>query len=421
MDKALLAFSRKGQMRERILARDVKSREHARKLWPLVDPSDHRHLLTWVRPSFEAGQLRKRSHFRRLPGGGSANLRLLFDQEEAERQRCAAESAEHALAKVLLTTELRRRIEHGLALRWSFKDDAVSDFPLIGNLLLGATHAVPEHPMATPFGSSYRLDIAVLGPPISRHPHLIGGIEIERWHHLDGRKALVGRSMGFPLITVDITDMVLEDLTEQWARRVLSDTTLDHADGRRSTYVYVHDLVYPQFLQVPEDVEDDPKHQYLVFASDATLDQLRVWLRRLADALGYAQTVVVLQLLNGKSPSARTALENAGSIVGDGWRSFNNQRMLRISVPRPTGSSDERGHRLHSTLARLLLACDCLVGYQYASAIYNDDPEEDVWLRYRYRAEHRLCEVFRMLPKRLAEPVGRIVAFLDARGFSSSP
>jgi len=286
----------------------------------------------------------------------------------------------------------------------------------VGNLLLGATHVVPEHPLDTPFGCSYQLDIAVMGSPISQRPLLVGGIEIERWHHFDGRKALIGRSMGFPLITVDITELELADLTEEWAARVLTDTTRSDAQGRRSSYVYLHDLLYPQFAAIPKDVEDEPKHQYLVFADDPTLDWLRGWLRRLGDALAYDAGQVLLQRLNTKSQSARVALETAGSIVGTGWEAFNNQRMLRVSVPRPSGPHDKRSHKLHATLARLLLSRDCLVGSQYASAVCNDEPEEDVWLRYKRRPEQRMHEVYRVLPKRPAEPVGQLLAFLQSIG-----
>lgn len=415
MDKALLVFSRRGQLRETITARQVRSRNHARKLWPLVDPENRSQLVTWVSPSFEAGHIRKRSHFRRLThSSNSINVREYFDQEEADRQKAVAESEEHALAKSLLIAEFRRRIASGQGMPWSFKDDSVSDFPLVGNLLLGATQIQAEHILQTSFGCSYRLDIAVLGPPIAHHPMLIGGIEIERWHHFDGRKALIGRCMGFPLITVDISEMSLPELTAEWAARALSETTRDDERGRRLSYVYLHDLLYPQFIKLSPDVEEDCKHQYLVFADDKTLDQLRRWLRRLADALGYEQTAVVLQLLNAKSPSALKELQNAGNVVGDGWEEFNNQKMLRISIPRPTGTLDERAHKLHSTLSKLLLSCDCLVGYKYASAISNDEPTEDVWLKYKYRPLHGTCEIFRILPKRLAEPIGRLIQFLDS-------
>lgn len=413
MDKATIVFSRKGLLRESIEARHVRSREQARKLWPFVAPGTKNELVTWVSPSFQSGRLRKRSHFRKFPGRTGINLRERFDDEEAERERWASESPEHAQAKKLIAAELSARLADGRGLPWAFRDDSVSDFPLIGNLLGGAREVDTEHRLVTPFGSTYRLDIAVLGAPVSKHPILLGGIEIERWHHFDGRKALIGKSMGFPLITVDITEMTLDDLTEEWAATALSNTTRDDPQGRRLSYVYLHDLLYPQFIAIPKDVQKDPKHQYLVFADDATIDRLSTWLGKVATDLEYPQGQVSLQKLNGKSPSARVALQTAGEIVGTGWEDFNNQRCLRISVPRPIGQADVRGHRLHTTLAKLLLSQDCLVGYQYAPSIYNDDPDEDVWLRYRWRSEHHRNEIFRVAPKRLAEPIGRLVTFLD--------
>lgn len=38
MDEAVIVFSRKGLFQMRITAREIRSREHARKLWPLVAP-----------------------------------------------------------------------------------------------------------------------------------------------------------------------------------------------------------------------------------------------------------------------------------------------------------------------------------------------------------------------------------------------
>jgi hypothetical protein len=411
MDKAIIVFSRKGLMREAIEARHVRSREHARKLWPLVAPDERNVLLTWVSPHFRDGRVLKRSHFRTLFGRAGINLKERFDHEEAERVRQVSESLEHARAKELIAAELRERIASGRRLPWAFKDDNASDFPLIGNLLAGATEVIPEHQVKTPFGSTYRLDIAVLGDPVPNFPNLLAGIEIERRHHFDGRKALIGRSMGFPLITVDITDMSIENLTDEWAASVLTNTTRDDPEGRRQSYVYLHDLLYPQFLAIPTEVEKDPKHQYLVFADDATIDRLDKCLRRVAHDLGYPQGQVSMQKLNGKSPSARVALQTAGGIVGTGWQDFNSERCLRISVPRPLGQEDVRAHRLHTTIAWLLLNQDCLVGYQYAASVQND-PVEDLWLRYRWRPDHRMHEIFRLAPKRLAEPIGRLMNFL---------
>jgi hypothetical protein len=51
MDEAIVVFSRKGIFQTTITARDVRSREHARKLWPLVSPDASRQMVTWVSPS----------------------------------------------------------------------------------------------------------------------------------------------------------------------------------------------------------------------------------------------------------------------------------------------------------------------------------------------------------------------------------
>jgi len=80
------------------------------------------------------------------------------------------ESSEHQRAKELIAAELARRLAAGLAMPWVFKDTDASDYPLEGNLLLGADQVVTEHPLDTPFGCRYRLDIAVLGTPIQTEP-----------------------------------------------------------------------------------------------------------------------------------------------------------------------------------------------------------------------------------------------------------
>ncbi len=91
MDEAVVVFSRKGIFQTTITARDVRSREHARKLWPLVSPDASRQMVTWVSPSFENGKLRRRSHFRVLPSQHSFNPKTHFDDEEACRWRAVQE------------------------------------------------------------------------------------------------------------------------------------------------------------------------------------------------------------------------------------------------------------------------------------------------------------------------------------------
>ncbi|WP_244117842.1 hypothetical protein [Burkholderia gladioli] len=163
MDEAIVVFSRKGVFQTAIAARDVRSREHARKLWPLVSPGASRQLVTWVSPSFESGNLRRRSHFRVLPTQHIFNPKAHFDDEEASRWRAMQESREHRRAKELIAAELSRRLDAGLAMPWAFKDADASDYPLEGNLLLGADHVAAEHPLETPFGSRFRLTLLYSG------------------------------------------------------------------------------------------------------------------------------------------------------------------------------------------------------------------------------------------------------------------
>jgi hypothetical protein len=264
MNEALIVFTRKGLFQTRIAARDVRSREHARKLWPLVDPDTMRQMVTWVRPLFADGTLRRRSHFRLLSAAKTYDLKTLFEEQETTRRAAVHESPEHRRAKELIAAELSRRLAAGLAMPWAFKDDNASDYPLEGNLLLGAESVVTERVLHTPFGSQFRLDIAIIGPPIHAEPMVLGAVEIELAHAFDGRKALIGKSLGFPLVSIDISEMSVDEITPQWAERALTATTRSDEQGRRKTYVYLHDLLYPLYAQLPVSLDNEQRHQYLV-------------------------------------------------------------------------------------------------------------------------------------------------------------
>ncbi|ABK47483.1 hypothetical protein M2003_001577 [Enterobacter hormaechei] len=414
MDEAIVVFSRKGIFQTTILARDVRSREHARKLWPLVSPDGSRQMVTWVSPSFENGKLRRRSHFRVLPAQHTFNPKAHFDDEEASRGRVVQESPEHRRAKELVADELSRRLRAGLAMPWAFKDVDSSDYSLEGNLLLGADRVATEHPLETPFGSKFRLDVAVLGPPVQAEPMVLGGVEIELGHAFDGRKALIGKSLGFPLISIDITEMTLPELTPEWAQRVLTATTRSHEQGRRQTYIYLHDLLYPLYAQLPAFLDDEQRHQFLVFADDKTLNKLVNWMNLLAEKLEYSKGTVAVAIVNGKNDQARKMLERAGQVVGPDWRDFNDQKCLRLTLPRPKGPADLQAHRFHMTMARILLShTDALVGYKYCNGVDNNHPEDDIWVAKRWIANEKIFSEHRVLPKRLAEPVNRLIAVVS--------
>lgn len=127
MDEAVIVFSRKGLFQTRIAAREIRSREHARKLWPMVAPGAIQQMVTWVSPFIEDGNLRRRSHFRQLPVEKTYDLKAQFEQEEIGRQYAVHESPEHRRAKELIAAELTRRLAAGLAMPWAFKDTDASD------------------------------------------------------------------------------------------------------------------------------------------------------------------------------------------------------------------------------------------------------------------------------------------------------
>ena len=104
MDEAIVVFSRKGLCKTPIQARDICSREQARKLWPLVTPDGTRQMVTWISPSFHEGRRRRRSHFRLMPNAQTYDFKQRFEEEESERQHLARESIEHRHAKELIAT-----------------------------------------------------------------------------------------------------------------------------------------------------------------------------------------------------------------------------------------------------------------------------------------------------------------------------
>lgn len=62
------------------------------------------------------------------------------------------------------------------------------------------------------------------------------------------------------------------------------------------------------------------------------------------------------------------------------------------------------------TLARLLLShADALVGYKYCNGVDNNHPEEDIWIANRWIADQGVHTKHRVLPKRLAEPLNRMM------------
>ena len=416
MNEAIIVFSRNGEFTTTIAAYDIRSHEHARKLWPLVTPSEPYQLMTWVKPSFKDGKCVRRSHFRILPGARNLDVVKIFDNEETERLKVSKESPEHLQAKQMVAQALQKRMEKGLAMPWYFKDELSSQYHLQGNLLLGAESIHTEERIKTSFGCEYRLDVAVISKPIRKHPIVLGGIEIEWGHAFDGRKALLGKTQAFPLISIDISGMTLDEITPEWADRALTATTYSSETGLRKTYVYLHDVLYPLYVQIPSGLISDKRHQFLIFAPDKEIFRLEKLAKWLQEVVGLKSGQMSISIINAKSEQSTKMLQNAGQIVGPGWDQVNSQRCLMLTIKRPN-PLDLPSHLFHLCMANLFLShTDSLVGYKYQTGILNENPEEDVWLHSRWDSEKGSHDYYRILPKRLAEPRSRIVSVLNSLG-----
>ncbi len=416
MKDAIQAFSRKGLFKEKISCFAIPSREHARKLWPLVTPEQPHTLVTYVSPSFDkkTNKLKKRSCFARLPAGKSKSVAKQFREEADAWEKKTSESVFHRKAKELIANELSRRVIAQEGLNWCFSDPSRSDFPLMGNLLLGAERIQTEFPFETPFGQKYRLDAAVLGPNVGDQPLILAGIEVEFTNAFDGFKGLISKTLGFPVISIDISEMSIDQISEEWARNVLQTTTYTAEQGLRKTYVYLHDLVYPQFVSYPTGLCRDPKHQFLIFTPDVDTNRLAKNIKVLSRTLGYGEYEVAVTKVNSKSVQSRQQLEDLGLVVGPDWSTINAQQCLRVSVERPKNTEDLRAHRFHTAMAKMLLSeLYALVGYKYIGGIQNNDIDEDIWIHEQWMGPDLEPMKHRMLPKRLAEPIHSILELIN--------
>lgn len=416
MKDAVIVFSRSGLFTTTVTARDIHSHEHARKLWPLVTPSVPRQLVTWVKPTFSQEKLKRRSHFRVLPKTRELGVKQIFEREEAARRKAVSESPEHLAAKRMIADALRQRLVSGIAMPWYFNDPDSSQFHLAGNLLLGAESIHEEELVKTSFGCDYRLDIAIVSKQIAKNPILLGGVEIEWGHQFDGRKALIGKSQAFPLISIDISGMRLGEITPEWADSALTATTKSHETGQRKTYVYLHDLLYPLYLQLPSGLVKESRHQFLVFAPDDDLSQLEKWAKKLQSLVGLPKSAMAASIVNAKSEQSKKMLENAGQVVGRDWQHVNSRQCLMLTVERPH-VTDMASHLFHLCVANLFLSySDSLVGYKYMTGVLNNAPSEDVWQHPKWNPETKQADYYRILPKRLAEPRSRILDVLNSLG-----
>lgn len=409
MEIAYRLYSWKGLFTKRVDATKIKSPSDARKLGPFVD--ENKFPLTWVnwsKPKITTG---KKSHpyFRHYPGGRIKGKKYKSIDEEVNESRKFSESEIHKKARKIIADYLNELIQKEKGLEWSFKDKEVSDFSLTGNLLSEVQDVVTPFKYTTPFGVEYEFDIALLGKSL-KTPLILGAIEIEKTHKFGFLKLLVSKSLGFPLISINMEDYTLEEIDREWCDRILTETTNSSNDGLRRNYIYIHNALYPTYVNVPDEIRRDSKHQFLIFCKENQFEKLNKALKDYKKHLNISDADLTIQTfrVNKAERSSLRTIENEGSIAGSDWRQFNEEKYIRVVSKVPKGKAGDL-YLFHLIMARLNNAYfETLVGYKFRQGIRNDNKEEPFWLSDN--------DEFQIIPKHLSEPITYIIDHLAEHG-----
>lgn len=393
-------------------ATEIKSRADARKLGPFADSERRR--VTWVKWSQIAKTGRwRRAHFRHLPKRNTeSDVRKELSREFERREFAKAESLEHSSAKEHLAEYLRGLLAASRSLRWAFVDKRVSGFALTGDLLSDVIEVKTEYPIHTPFGKDYKLDIALLGPTIAKKPIVLGGIEIEFTHEFEMSRCLVCKALGFPLFCIDISESPTPVASPRWLESALIETTTSSEDQRRRNYIYIHDALYPVYMDIPVSIDKEQRHQYVIFVRENEFDRLLSLLIKLKQALGIEGNGVLIQPVHCKNEQMLSMLQNEGSIAGHDWANYNQTSYIRVSLDRPVQKSGNI-YKFHLAMAAILNAYfETLVGYKYQLGKCNDEPAEPIW--HVWVPDNGNAKKTPLIQKHLSEPLGSILSILES-------
>lgn len=407
---------------EEIFAKDIKSREDARKLGPFCD-STHIDLMLWVNWGTRKDGRKTKPYFRRY---ADKKVTQQYFQKRIQEELAIVERTRtthvHQKIQDCLESVLNKLIAKQKSLDWAYNDVRLSDFPLSGNLLSDVINVEKEYKIRPPFcDKEYRLDIALLGERIYRKPIVLGAIEIEYTHEAELLKTLLCKSCGFPIFTLNVKDAIEDEITDEWCMQRLLETTETSVDSRRRNYIYIHNMLYPVFLSNYDGWEVGGKHQYLVF-NDEEQNELRGLLEILRQHLNLtkADVNIMVNNLNPNDQGSKTLFENEGPIAGPDWREYNPKSFIRIVLKRPKGKQGPL-YKYHLALTQLLtLRYDCLVGYKLQTGHMHEDKERPIWhvkqkelvseksIHYTWH-EKRFC------PKKVSEPVRKIIELMPRR------
>ncbi|MFD0894769.1 hypothetical protein KBB96_04870 [Luteolibacter ambystomatis] len=337
---------------------------------------------------------------------------MTSDFEEIERQK--SRSPIHNPARDALALELKKMI--GAKISWAIPGGEFSDFPLVGNLMESVEEVETEYEVQTPFGRSYRFDIALLGPALPNSRIILGAIELENQHEFESSKCLLCKCLGFPLVSLDLESLSADELTGEVLLRRVTETTVTSDDGRRRNYFYLHTFLYPAYLQYPHTLGLDQRHQFVIFASDKRIGPIIRYLNKLQEFLGIGENAIVLQPCSwSDDPRIKEQFENEGSIAGHDWRSYSEQSYLRITMDRPP-ASEPRIRVFHLAMAKLLNSDrPALVGYKVERGKHNRFREDPFWEKEHF-PDGELARRCRIAPKHLSEPIDSILRAVESIG-----
>jgi hypothetical protein len=411
MKTAFRFYSWNGLMKDQIDAIRVKSHSDARKLGPFV--SVDKLPLIWVNWSKPNSINRKQTkpYFRHYPKGTQVKKwNYISIEEEQKDKKVNSESEIHKLCRTSLHSYLANLINKREPINWSFLDKSVSNFLISGNFLSEVESVETNYKYKTPFNIEYEFDIALLGRKLSKERIILGAIEIEKTHKFGFLKLLVSKTLGFPLISVNVEDLKISDIDEFWCKKAVSETTNNSDDGLRRNYIYIHNFLYPVYTDIPYGIRKDEKHQFIIFCINEQYDKLYENIRTLRKILDFPDNEILIQpfIINRNEPSSISTSENEGSIAGPEWRNFNDKKYLRITLPVPTKKKGNI-YLFHLALARLLNAhYTSLVGYKYCKGVYNHEPKNPIW---RPNSSETL-----IIPKNMSEPINNIIDYFKEFG-----
>lgn len=411
MKKALRLWSWDGQTE--IRATEIKSYQDARQKGPFVDHNNKR--VSWVNRYLKSnGRIKVSSHFKHPNRYSWKNCLTTMTKEVEHMRRLNNESPVHKSAKEKTVKVLEKLVHSQSELNWFFNNPQISDFTLSGNFLSGVTQVKKEHPLKTPFlDKEYRFDVALLGEAIGGRQQILGAIEFELTSRFESIKCLICKCLGFPLISIDLEGVKEDEITEDWCYKKLIETTSKSNNGLRKNFVYIHNMLYPVYMDIPETVRKDKKHQYIIFVDDNNFEKLYTDLQNTRDTFLLTDNQAKIEPVNRKriiNQAIESTLKNEGSIAGKIWEEYNDRRFFRITIDIPKQKSGNV-YKFHLAMTALLNCYyDTLVGYKYERGLFNRD-DESKW--YGMIRNGNSFERIPIIQKHVSEPIGLILRLLS--------